>query len=180
MQTTSTRLITIGAIAVVLASCVSIDSRVSSEPIDKSATRSISGEFSNHASYRSTGEFLARDNLADLLNVPARNADLVRIALDSSGTLNMTWFVGAEEKASRSYSRELGLVFEADGSIELPSKGAFVSGEGAAGYQSLSVRLFINVNGDLATIQTGGGGGLFGPIPIGIYAKHLAIFPRKR
>jgi hypothetical protein len=172
--------IAICAMALALPSCVSIDSRASSEPIDKSATGSMSGEFSNHASYRSTGEFLARDNLADLLNVPARNAERVRIALDRTGTLSMTWLVGTEEKASRSYSRELGLIFAADGSIELPSKGSFVSGEGAAGYQSLNVRLFVNASGDLATIQSGGGGGLLGPIPMGIYAKHLAIFPRQR
>lgn len=163
-----------------VAGCVSVDSRVWKEAIDKEATLKISGEFSNSASYFSTGEFLARNNLADLLNVPAKNAGRVRISFEPNGSLKMTWFSGDKEIASRTYEREFGLAIAPDGAIDLPSKGHWASGEGAVGYQTLSVRLFVNGSGDLATIQSGGGAGLLGPIPLGIYAKHLAVFSRAR
>ena len=168
-----------GLAALTVAACVSIDNRVSTEPIDRAATQRISGDFSNRASYRSTGEFLARDNLADLLGVPAKTADRVRISGDPNEALTITWYLRDEEKASRLFSKEFGLAIAADGLIDLQSEGKWGSGEGAFGYETHSVRIFINSNGDLATVQLGGGGGLFGPFPVGVYARHLAIFPRR-
>ena len=40
-----------------------------------------------------------------------------------------------------------------DGAIDLPGKGQWSGGDGAYGYQSLDVRIFINTRGDLATVH---------------------------
>lgn len=169
-----------GALSLVISACVSIDSRISREPIDMVATAHLSGSFLNTASYRSTGEFLAVNNLAELLNIPATQAEYVRITGDPSESVTLSWLSEGKELASREYSKEFGLMVARDGLIDLPSKGNWSSGGGAVGYERRSVRLFINANGDLAAVQSGGGGGFFGPFPIGIYAQHLAIFPRSR
>lgn len=169
----------IGILSLVISACVSIDRRVAREPIDRVATAHLSGNFLNTASYRSTGEFLAIDNLAELLNVPATHAEYVRIAGDPSESITLTWYSEGKEWVSREYSKEFGLKIAGDGLVDLPTKGRWSSGGGVVGYESRSVRLFINANGDLATVQTGGGGGVFGPFPIGMYARHLAIFSKK-
>jgi hypothetical protein len=166
---------------IVLAGCVSVDSRVWDESVDREATVTVSTKFSNHASYRSTGEFLAIDNLAELLNVPALDAETVLVSLQKEGGLTLTFFKGATATASKTYRTQDGLSVASDGKIELPKNSSFVGGGGAIGYQSKTVTLFVNKQGDLVTIQSGGGAGTVGIIiPIGIYAKHLAIFPQQK
>lgn len=173
------RLVFSAFILLILPACVSVDSRVWSEAIDGDATRRISGDFANRASYRSTGEFVARDNLAWLFGVAAQDADRVRVSGDPGVALTFTWYVGDEAKATRVFTRESGLAVADDGAIDLPGKGQWSGGDGAYGYQSLDVRIFINTHGDLATVQSSGGGGFIGPLPIGVYARHLAFFPRR-
>jgi len=160
-----------------LSACVTVDDRIWKESV-KEATNSILGDFSNHASYSSAKQLFAIYNLAQLLGVPVHGADRVRVSFEPSGALKMTWFIGDEEKASRLYLREHGLAVAPDGAIDLPNKGTLTSGEDA-GYHVHNVRIFINSNGDLATIQSGASGQMF-IIPVAIYIKHLVIFPRKK
>jgi hypothetical protein len=160
--------------------CVSVDSRVWDESVDREATVALAGKFSNRASYRSTGEFIARDNLAELLDVPARGADAVFVSLEK-GDLTMTFVKADKSAASRVYRPQDGLLIDSEGRIQLPTKSSGAVGDGVIGYQSMTVTLFINKQGDLVTIQSGAGGGTIGIIiPIGIYAKHMAIFPRQK
>lgn len=168
-------------LVIVLTGCVSVDSRVWNETVDPEATATISTKFSNHATYRSTGEFLAVDNLAELLKIPATDADSVFVSLQKDGTLTLTFFKGETVSASKTYSTREGMSIDSEGRIKLPKDSAFVGGDGAIGYQSKTVTLFINKQGDLATIQSGGGAGTVAiVVPIGIYARHLAIFPRQK
>lgn len=159
--------------------CVSIDSRALSETVDKAATRKMAGEFSNLASYFSSGEFVGRNNLAELLRVfPAKNAGRVRVSVMPDDSLRLTWYSGDREVATRTYDAKSGLKIAQDGAFEIQVDGKWASGEGAAGYQSLYARLFLNSKGELCAVQSGGGGGLVGPFPIGIYARHLSVFAR--
>ncbi|GEM_PF-1949223 len=164
--------------AFALSACVTVDDRIWKESVDKEATSNILGNFSNHASHSSSKQSFAIYNLAQLLGVPVHDADYVRISFEPSGSLKMVWYTGEEEKATRLYLRENGLVVTSDGSIDLPSKGTLTSGKDA-GYHVHNVRIFINSNGDLATIQSGAAGQVF-IIPIVIYVKHQVIFPRKK
>jgi hypothetical protein len=48
------------------------------------------------------------------------------------------------------------------------------------GCMSETVTLFINPEGDLVTVQSGGGAGVLGILPFGVYGKLVAIFPREK
>jgi hypothetical protein len=138
----------------------------------------MSGEFSNTASYRSRGEFIAIGNLAQLFDVPASGADRVRIVHDAAG-LRLTWFQASREWETITFPAA-SLRAASDGSIELPGKDAQGRGEGAAYVSRRNVRLFINATGDLATIQSSSAAGVIGIVPAGVATHHLAIFPRVR
>lgn len=167
-------------ISLFFSGCISVDSRVWDESVDREATAALSGKFSNRASYRSTGEFIAVDNLAELLNGPARGVDAVFASLEK-GELTLTFLTADKSAGARVYRPQDGLLIDSEGRIQLPTKSSSAVGGGVIGYQSKAVTLFINKQGDLVTIQSGGGGGTIGLIiPIGIYAKHLAIFPRQK
>ncbi len=74
--------------------------------------------------------------------------------------------------AARTYGMSNGIILSADGTIELPKAADFVGGEGVVGYQSRTTRLFINTNGELVSLQSGGGGGTAAlVIPVGIYVE---------
>jgi hypothetical protein len=155
--------------------CVSIDSRTSKEPIDESATASISGKFSNHAKYISSGEFISEDNLASLLFLPYEKSQFVFVSFNEKDGLKLE-FDGSDKAVI--YKAEDGLLLRRDGTIQLPAIGGCGGGGGGVGCHRRTVIFFINNDGDLAAIRTGKSVGLVAVIPIGIYAKHLSIFPR--
>lgn len=169
---------------IVFAGCVSIDSRIWKETVDQEATALISAKFSNRASYRSTGEFIAANRLTDLLIAnPGRdadNVDSVFLSFQKDGKLTFTFLRGEIVYSTRTFTTQEGLSIDSDGRINFPKVSSFAGGDGAIGYQSKTVSLFINKQGDLATLQSGGGAGTIAfVIPFGIYARHLAIFPKK-
>ncbi|MDR2011738.1 MAG: hypothetical protein LBQ20_01550 [Rhodanobacter sp.] len=154
--------------------CVPFDSRIRSETVNKLNTRSISGIFSNHASYKTAGNFPRIDNLASLFDVSATTSDRVQVTLDANNVLTLTWFSGTEEKAAKTFS----VVFDKDGAIDIRGR---ATASGVVAYKAIHTRLFQNTVGDLVVIQSEGNGGLYGfLIPFGMYTKHLSIFPQQR
>ena len=159
--------------------CVSIDPRASREAIDSIATREISGEFSNIASYYSSGEFIADDNLCGMvIGYPAREASRVRLSIGNDGALIIECVSQNREADTLTFDPEDGFIYDTNGAISLKKSRGFVGEDGGFGYETNKIRMFINSSGDLAVVRSGGGGGFFGPFPIGVYAKHLSVFPR--
>ena len=166
------------SVLLLLAGCVSVDPRASSEVVDREKTRAISGEFANAASYSSRGELVAVNNLATLFQVPSYDADRVRIVRDDAG-LRLTWFQANREWETITFPSET-LRLASDGSIELPAKDSRSAGGGGGYARRSDVRLFVNAAGDLATIQSSSAVGIIGILPAGVIAHHIAIFPRVR
>jgi hypothetical protein len=160
-----------------LAGCISTDSRMLKEVIDEGATRNITGDFSNQATYRTAGN--PNVNLAEVFGSSTRYADKVRIALESEGVLKMTWYIKEEEKSSLLFLPEVRYTFNPKGEIEFLSKGRWFGKEGGYGYGKSGFCIFINVAGDLVLVESGGGLGVYGPIPIAAYGQFMAIFPRR-
>lgn len=162
-------------IFILLTGCVSIDRRVLKETADPNSIALISGKFSNQAMYRSTGEFIAIDNLAQLLSVPSHHSNEVTISFDKNTGLVLQF---SDTNETKIVTFKEGMKLSSDGKFELPSSTHCSFSGGTLGCQGKSITLFVNKYGNLVTIQSGGGGGLFGPFPIGVYAKHIAIFRR--
>jgi len=165
-----------------LTACVSVDRRALTETIDKDSVRKISGDFSNHATYGSRDALFVSVNLAVLFDVHAGSATHVRVVMSGPDTLTLkiTWYSSLGEiLAEKSFGPDSGMTIAPDGAIDLPLGGGWSAGHGAWGYQSGNVRLFVNADGDLATIQSERAAGGLEMIPIGVYSRHLVIFPRK-
>lgn len=169
-------------LVLLLPACVSIDSRIESEIINKDATQNMAGNFANKASYWSK-KFPARDNLAEMLGVPAEHADRVQVSLDKNGVLTMRWFTENVETASRVFAPNQ-LTVSKDGAIELVTKSSVETVGNSTSYWTWNSRLFININGDLVMIKSfrEAGVGLMVIIPFagGSYSKQLSVFPRMK
>lgn len=154
-----------------LTACVSIDSRSWSEIVDSEASKSISGKFKNSAKYISTGQFVAVGNIAELLGGWSKDSEYASIKMMADGLV--VRFSNSTESIKYKTDK---IVIEEDGKIQLPSTGECGVSDGLIGCDKHKIKLFININGDLVSIQSGGGSGLFGPFPIGVYARQIAIF----
>lgn len=172
-------IVLMGCSSALLPGCVSVDPRASTEVVDRERTRSLAGEFENVASYRSQETFIAAGNLARLFHVPAREADRVRIDWNAQGGLRFTWFQGTSQWDTVEFARD-SIRTAADGSIELPERSERGGTEGAYAATRTSLRIFITPRGELAVIETHAGAGVVGIVPVGVYTKHLALFPPVR
>jgi len=170
--------ITASLLLCVLGGCVFIDSRSWKEIIDQNATVSLSGRFSNLASYRSTGIFPEKNNLAELLGLPDRTSKLVDASFSKDTGLTLSF-----SNFTKIYGFAEGLTITNEGRIQLPASSGCEGDNYSIGCHRKNVIIFVNTQGDLVTIQSGIGGGFAIilipiPIPIGFYFKNIAIFPR--
>jgi len=166
-------------LATFVAGCVSIDSRIDAQSIDREATAIIAAQFSNRASYWSYDKnIVIKNSLAQLLNIWAPGADTVFVSL-RQGDLTFNFLNDEKSIASKTFTKQA-LSVASDGSIELSPERAFGGDAGVIGYQTSSMRLFVNGEGNLVVIHSGGGAGTLAiVVPIGGYAKHMAVFPRR-
>jgi hypothetical protein len=108
---------------VLVAGCVSVDARALKEVVAREATATINAEFSNWASYRSKGEFLASDTLSGALGITIEEANTVHISRPTPETLAFRFSKdGIEERAARTYRINEGLSITQEGKLELTSK----------------------------------------------------------
>ncbi len=166
-------------VALPLTGCVSIDSRAIREEADREATKSLRAAFLNRADYRSKGELVAHETLAEALGLPARSAAWVYVWRISDSEVLVRFVTGSEVVHERRYRAGVDLSVGSDQRLEL-SKPTVCGGRDSPGFGcgGGSVSLFVNRNGELAAVESGGGAGVIGIFPIAIYAKHLATFTR--
>lgn len=162
--------------SLLLSGCVSIDSRSWKETIDIKATSNLANRYSIRASYWSKGEFVAEDNLADLLGVVASESESVLVKFVAEKGLVFEFDVN---KYTKTYYLGKRLKIDNSGKYKVSIESGCGSSEGAIACGGGSLSFFVNTHGDLVVIKSGGGGGLYGLFPIGIYAKHVSIFPMK-
>jgi len=164
-----------------LAGCVSIDRRIDDESVDRVATLQLSGAFSNRSNLRSTDGNVT--TLARLLfgiesGGPA-DAETVSISLNQDH-LSVDFIKEKAKTYSKVYKRP-DLSISEDGKIELPTDRAFGADAALIGYQTRTVTLFVNRQGDLVAVHAGVGVGTLAIVfPIAGYGRHMAIFPRQQ
>jgi hypothetical protein len=165
-----------------LCGCVAIDSRASQEPLDKNATQNISGHFQNYSSYHSEKMgFVGSAKFSDLLEIygEQNKADSFVITYSENEGLTVQFKEDGRNIFTKKLSPADGLKLNSEGKFEFHTPGGCSGDEsGLFGCSSKTVTLFLNPDGDLVTVDSGGGAGMLGILPIGIYGKLVAIFPR--
>jgi len=162
-----------------LQGCVSVDGRIYSEAVSADGVSAITGRFANRAHYRTTGEFLAEDNLAELMDADGKEADTATLELDRSAGLKVVFEKDGFAVFRKFYFFSDGLRITDDGKLEFPSVRGCDGGGGAVGCISRQLTLFVNKSGDLVALRAGTAGGVYGPFPIGIYTHHMSVFARR-
>ncbi len=162
-----------------LSACVSIDSRALREELDVAATKDLHAAFWNVSFYRSQGEFLASDSVAEALNAPARSADQVYIWLLTDKAVLVRFVTEGKTVHERVYREDVDLKTLPDQRLVL-SKKTECGGHDSPGFAcgGGTATLFVNSNGALAIVESSAAAGMLGLIPVAIYAKHLALFGR--
>lgn len=166
---------------VLVAGCVSVDSRAFREVVAREVTAAVNTEFSNWASYRSKGEFLASDTLSGALGMHVEGANTVHVSRPTPETLTFRFSKdGTDERAVRTYRLNEGLAITREGKFELTSKTACGGRDSPViGCGSRTVTLFVNTEGDLVAVESGGGGGVIGVVPFAMYTKLVAVYSRR-
>lgn len=164
-----------------LSGCVAIDSRAEKEPVDKEASQNISGKFQNSASYRSeTMGFVGAASFTDLLDIYLeQKADSFLLSFTKTDGLTVEFNADEKKIYEKTFGPMDGFKFNANGKIELKSTGG-CGGHDSPGFGCMSktVTLFLNPDGDLVTVQSGGGAGVLGILPFGVYGKLVAVYSR--
>jgi hypothetical protein len=175
------RQVLLAALSTLLSGCVAVDSKASHQEVDLKETRSLHGRFSCNPSYVS-------HNLG--LQVPANLAMILggvecdSAIIDSAAAPTLT--VSLERYGMTSVPRVLdaneGLGITAAGQFNLSKPADCGSGVASLGRDcdKTSIDLFINTEGDLVAIQSGGVGGMYSLLPKDWYGTRMAIFPRIR
>lgn len=163
--------------------CVAIDSRAWKEPVAKGASQSISGLFRNSAAYSSEKMgFAGASHFSELIGFNSTPPpDTFRLSYSQIDGLTVQFETGGAKTVDKIFRPADGLNFDADGKIVLFSKNDCGVGRDLPGLGCMSktVTLFLNPEGDLVTVQSGGGVGIVVVVPISIYAKLVAIFPKQ-
>jgi len=163
-----------------LSACVSIDSRALKEVPAAGATGDIRAAYWNNAFYRSRGELLGHETIADAIHISAANADTAYIWRESTDLLIVRFTKDGEVVAERKYKLNDGFRVDSAGRIEISNPtecGGRDSPSFGCGWGTVTI--FENAGGDLAVVQSSGGAGGLGIFPIAIYAKHLSLFNRR-
>ena len=171
----------IAATCLFLVGCVGIDSRAEQEPVDKEATRNITGRFLNFCGYCSEMPFgSGAPSFAGLVGVPgAYSANSFSVSFTETGALTFEFEVGGRTVGGRTFQPQDGLHFNEEGKIELlHCRGCEIADIPAMGCGSQTVTVFLNPDGDLVAVETGGGAGLLIVVPFAAYGTTMSIFPR--
>jgi hypothetical protein len=165
-----------------LSACVSIDRRAYKQVPAASDPGDLKAAFSNRATYRGRGEFVGHETLADALQFRpwngARDADTVYVWRKSHELLLVRFVKGGAVVDERQYKLGEGFNVNDKGEIEIVMPTECGGGDGSLGPGCSwgTVTLFVNTDGMLAAIQSGGGAGVILVVPIGGYAKLLSLF----
>jgi hypothetical protein len=163
-----------------LNACVSIDSRAFKEAPAPGATGDIRAAYWNKATYRTSGEFIGHSTIAEAMHIAAENADTAYIWRASPDLLIVRFTKDGGIVAEHKYKLNDGFRVDNEGRIEI-SNPTECGGHDSPGFGCGwgTVAIFENASGELAAVQSGGGAGVLGILPIAIYAKHLSLFNRR-
>ena len=166
------------AFSIAITGCVAVDSRASHEPIDVVATRALHGQFNCYPYYRSHSiGFVGPPNIPSILG--GYQCGTVTLDVDPGHSLKVSYQGSDATSASRIFTAASGLSMTKEGQYML-SRNTECGGGMAVGCSKQTFLLWLNPEGDLVCVQTGGGGGLFLVVPVGVYGKMMAIFSRIR
>lgn len=164
----------------VVGGCVSIDSRTATESPRAGSNGNLRAAYWNIASYRSRGQLLGHVTLADALHIRAPQADTGYIWRMSTDVLLIRFTQADQLVAQRTYKLNDGFRVDSEGRIEIGSPAECGGQDGpGVGCGWGTATIFENSEGRLAVIQSGGGAGVVGVVPVAIYAKHLSLFLRR-
>ena len=165
---------------VVLSACVSVDSRAFKEVPAPGSNGNLRGAYWNVAFYRSKGELLGHETIAEAMHIPAAKADTAYIWRVSQELLVVRFTKDGVVVAERKYKFNEGFKVDNSGRIEIGNP-TECGGHDSPGFGCGwgTVTIFENAAGELAAVQSGGGAGLLGVIPFAIYAKHLSLFAHR-
>jgi hypothetical protein len=168
--------------AAIQTACISLDKRISTEAVNKTATRSLDARFSIHPSYYTNrGKSQSSDELSSFFGFFNRvdnisSIDSIQLTLTNAEALTIKFLAGNKAVGGGTYTVSDGLEFDSEGRIQLPSKVVFLG----IGGSSRKAVLSLNAAGDLVVALTHGGGGILIMIPIVAYSQQMWIFPRMR
>jgi len=174
---------------ITLSGCVAVDPRVDRELPSQDSLKQINGKFSNTPSYSSTKMgFIGPSDLGEVLHAPYMGSDgIPTIGKSKVDAIHLVF----SEDAGLTASLERGgavvakVTLTAADLLEVRENSLVVRSSGCGDADSIqkgcaktTITMFINETGDLVVVDTGGGAGLIGPIPAGVYGKLMSIFPR--
>jgi hypothetical protein len=171
-------------LTIALAGCVVIDGRSWRESTSKEGPAGLSGRFTTKAAYVSKkGNLTLENNLAALMRVrDAQAADTVTMSFSESQGLTVRFEKNSTEILSKVYRPEDGLRVTEEGRIELLNidgcDAALVQGIPSAGCLWTTITLFSNQSGDLIAVESNSSAMVFAILPVGVYIKRMAVFPR--
>lgn len=174
------RAATVVSALIFLSACVSIDSRTWKEKPATDSASAIVGTFSNAAHFRSSGlELAASETLADAFGFQIAGMATVKVSRPTVSELELDFRKPDGPAFVARYVEGKDFTLTPDGRFVIPLRGGCGARDNPGfGCGSKTVTLFINTEGDLAALESGGGAGLLGVIPLVVYARHLVLFRR--
>jgi hypothetical protein len=176
---------------IALSACVAVDSRVDREIPAHDSLEQINGKFWNRPSYSSSKMGLTGPpDLGELLRAPFMGSDgvptigrfkvdAVLLVYSKDSSLVATFQRDGVVVAQSTLTKE-DWIETSGNSLVMKESGCGDADSIQHGCVRNSTRLFVNDAGDLVVIDSGGGAGLIGLVPAGVYAKLMSIFPRVR
>jgi hypothetical protein len=159
-----------------LSGCVSVDSRTWQEKPAPGGTSNLQGRFSCSADYVSHKfGFEGPPTLSDVFDT--EKCESATLYFTKEPTLIVSFERSGVMSEPKTIDQRSGLRLIDPGKVMLTKKIGCGGGMGF-GCDKGSMTLFVNEAGDLVVVQSSGGAGMF-LLPIAMYAKLMAIFPRK-
>jgi hypothetical protein len=187
----SLRISLVAIAGLALSACIAVDSRVDGEVPAQDSLERINGKFWNKPSYSSSKMgFTGPQDLGELLRVPFMGADGIptigkfKVDAVQLSYANDTGLTASFERGGTVVARS---TLTAKNRLEVSGNSLVIRESGCGDADSIqkgcvknSKTLFVNDAGNLVVVDSGGGAGLIGLIPAGVYAKLMSVFPRVR
>lgn len=161
-------------------SCINIDSRVYKNIKKTKSIEDYTGVYKNTPAYVSESKMwlVELSNFADVIGFPYNKPDSFRLIGDITTGLTVELLKEGVATDTQKYTFSEGLIFRADGMIELPRKTETGSDdEPVIGFATpKKILLYLNDQDDLVVVKTGGGT----IIPLSSYGEVTGIFSRKK
>lgn len=163
----------------IVGGCVALDRQTFTEQVDRAATQAFSITFVSRAIYRSKGELLGSEDLAQALGVQAVGAEKVVVSFSPQEGLSLQFLSGATVSAVKKFTAAQGVRLSDEGKIVVPAIYQ-CGGHDSPGWGcwSRAATLYLNTAGQLVCIESGGALGTVGLLPVAMYTQLMSIYAR--